>query len=812
MWLFWRARNRFSLDELRYLTDQLQKVQVVTEANKDFVIEALRSIAELVTYGDQHDPSFFEFFMEKQVMGEFARILRISRTPRVAFQLLQTMSIMIQNIKSENSIYYIFSNEHINYLVTYPFDFQNDEMLSYYISFVRAISVKLNRNTISLLVKTQNEEVVSFPLYVEAIRFAFHEETMVRTAVRALTLNVYHVGDETVNAFVSRLPLSEYFSETVRHFQKQCSNLDKLVTQLSSNPDSADSVSAILAAVEEIEDSLYYFSDVMSSGVPELGQLITDNVLKLLVFPLLLPSLGSHACGKEMISTRTALYLLCCVLHIFKSKDLASTVAATLFYPPESFCRRTLGEALETEMPNGCCSYSVQYQVDMESSSQSLPDHTATSNGASKITLREMLLSYLTKGDDMQALGSLSLFATLLQTKELDESMLDGLGILPQRKQHKKLLLQALVGEDYGEEQLFSRRLTTCTDLDSSLQKLEEQYGIRYERTEYSVNPKLHRSQVLDSLVRLTCRSDASSEVRWLGVWLVRQLLPHAGEEFTSSHLSQLKEAHRECTNDILEEAKECWCDMLISVMKDVWRRCKRAVEAPTPPKDSKSILFPLTKKYCAKGELAMASGERMYEMVKIFVLQRQFIVFTLGENKSNQSPLSSPMHTEENASPFSDSNVPKPGSEMDLANGVPCRIAFEKGKERHFQFLAVSKGMQGWIILLEEIPLKPQFGTVRVMAPLAGCNPKIDQQHPKWLHMRIRPSSLPFFDPAKFEIFTKSEKSKVLVDGRWTLAFSSQEMCKTAESMVTREINLQQREVELQLNKLLENEFACSL
>lgn len=77
---------------------------------------------------------------------------------------------------------------------------------------------------------------------------------------------------------------------------------------------------------------------------------------------------------------------------------------------------------------------------------------------------------------------------------------------------------------------------------------------------------------------------------------------------------------------------------------------------------------------------------------------------------------------------------------------------------------------------------------------------------------MRIRPSSLPFFDPAKFERFTKSEKSKVLVDGRWTLAFSSQEMCKTAEAMVTREINLQQREVELQLNKLLENEFACSL
>jgi hypothetical protein len=70
----------------------------------------------------------------------------------------------------------------------------------------------------------------------------------------------------------------------------------------------------------------------------------------------------------------------------------------------------------------------------------------------------------------------------------------------------------------------------------------------------------------------------------------------------------------------------------------------------------------------------------------------------------------------------------------------------------------------------------------------------------------------LPFFDPAKFEAFTRRESSKVLVDGRWTLAFNSQELCNAAESMVARVMNLQQREVELQLNKLLENEFACSL
>ena len=84
------------------------------------------------------------------------------------------------------------------------------------------------------------------------------------------------------------------------------------------------------------------------------------------------------------------------------------------------------------------------------------------------------MLSYITGGDAFEALGSLCLFATLLQTKgflsilspdychycgfpqkniiqvhagftELDESMLDALGILPQRKQHKKLLLVSTV-------------------------------------------------------------------------------------------------------------------------------------------------------------------------------------------------------------------------------------------------------------------------------------------------------------------------------------------------------------------------------
>ncbi|XP_013596646.1 PREDICTED: protein CLEC16A homolog [Brassica oleracea var. oleracea] len=81
---------------IEHLTDQLRKIQIVNDTNK--------------------------VFLEKQVMGEFVRILRVSKRVTVSVQLLQTMSIMIQNLKSEQAIYYLFSNEYVNYLLSSPSD------------------------------------------------------------------------------------------------------------------------------------------------------------------------------------------------------------------------------------------------------------------------------------------------------------------------------------------------------------------------------------------------------------------------------------------------------------------------------------------------------------------------------------------------------------------------------------------------------------------------------------------------------------------------------------------------------------------
>ena len=78
---FWQSvfggRNevKYTVATLSQLYAQLSKVTTVTERNRDMVVESLRTVAELLIWGDKHDPAFFEFFLEQNVLATFWRLL-----------------------------------------------------------------------------------------------------------------------------------------------------------------------------------------------------------------------------------------------------------------------------------------------------------------------------------------------------------------------------------------------------------------------------------------------------------------------------------------------------------------------------------------------------------------------------------------------------------------------------------------------------------------------------------------------------------------------------------------------------------------
>lgn len=64
-----------------------------------------------------------------------------------------------------------------------------------------------------------------------------------------------------------------------------------MVTEYCDRNPGPDSTSTVVDAVDEIEDNLYYLNDVVSAGIPDVGRIITDSILMVLIFPILLPSM-----------------------------------------------------------------------------------------------------------------------------------------------------------------------------------------------------------------------------------------------------------------------------------------------------------------------------------------------------------------------------------------------------------------------------------------------------------------------------------------------------------------------------------------
>ena len=112
------------------------------------------------------------FFLEKNMLSFFLRIMKQKCGSFVCVQLLQTLNILFENIRNETSLCeahillmfgsiaiiirflkfsyldYLLSNNHVNCIIVHKFDFSDEEVMAYYISFLKTMSLKLNVHTI----------------------------------------------------------------------------------------------------------------------------------------------------------------------------------------------------------------------------------------------------------------------------------------------------------------------------------------------------------------------------------------------------------------------------------------------------------------------------------------------------------------------------------------------------------------------------------------------------------------------------------------------------------------------------------------
>ncbi|XP_036004158.1 protein CLEC16A isoform X6 [Fundulus heteroclitus] len=316
-----KPKNIHSLDHLKYMYHILTKNTTVTDHNRNLLVETIRSITEILIWGDQNDSSVFDFFLEKNMFVFFLNILRQKSGRYVCVQLLQTLNILFENISHETSLYYLLSNNHVNSIIVHKFDFSDEEIMAYYISFLKTLSLKLNNHTVHFF---YNEHTNDFALYTEAIKFFNHPESMVRIAVRTITLNVYKVDNQHMLHYIRDKTAVPYFSNLVWFIGSHVIELDKCV-QTDEEHKNRGKLSDLVA---EHLDHLHYLNDILIINCEFLNDVLTDHLLNRLFLPLYVYSLVSPETSEERkINPQVSLYLLSQVFLIIHYQPLVNALA-----------------------------------------------------------------------------------------------------------------------------------------------------------------------------------------------------------------------------------------------------------------------------------------------------------------------------------------------------------------------------------------------------------------------------------------------------------------------------------------------------
>lgn len=336
-------RVEFSLANFRHLHAQLLEFARLPPAE---IVELLRVLSEFLIYSDQHRgrdaaspsgatqdaqaaASFFDYFGEKNVLALLVELGASAPPVPVQIQLLQTLSILVQNIATRTSLYYILSNNYVNRLLECPFAVEDsDDVRDWYVTLLKALSLRLNEETVQFFFDSTTSR---FPLYARALRFGRCTDNMIKVAVKTLTLNVLRVPDDRVRTFILQYEDMNYFRDIVDNANdialKIQGHLNLWPTDSRDAAASAALIDKLEESIDEYIDHCYYLQDILDVNLPELcykvGELLYMLHVRALLAASILPDCNPPP---QRVSTRLALYLLTRLMGIFEHTPLLNAV------------------------------------------------------------------------------------------------------------------------------------------------------------------------------------------------------------------------------------------------------------------------------------------------------------------------------------------------------------------------------------------------------------------------------------------------------------------------------------------------------
>jgi hypothetical protein len=354
-----------------------------------------------------------------------------------------------------------------------------------------------------------------------------------------------------------------------------------------------------------------------------------------------------------------------------------------------------------------------------------------------------------------------------------------------------------------------------------------------------------------DALLRflLACsRVEGYADLQALSVaaWLLKELAEPADTTHTATEggvrtgalvneeqCSLLREAAAAATSGMRDLLGGAWGDALASLLCSQWGLASRVAQSPALGDEHAVAQILYSAADTARAAAVAADvmpdaaaptapcAERALLAVRRWIVLHSLCSLLCGEGALAAAP---PLAAPPDGYVCTPSELREGSAAPAMTlDGLPSRVAFERGKERNVLLSVAANGVTllspsdaadscftANVLLVEAAKGRggangaSTSGVVHAVAPAAGAQPYVDAAHRKWLHLRVRPSVATLLSCVALPPVAGAapwapgwapppplSAARRLQDGHWTLAFASEEVCQQALECVCEQTQL---------------------
>ena len=259
----------------------------------------------------------FDTFYNLGFMSEF---LKLSNHDNyiINLQLIKTLSFLLINIKNKTTLYFLCSNNLLNKIISKDYSKYDDEFLSYYVNFLKSLSLLLDDTFIQLFYM---EEYNSFPLVENILKYYNHKDSMIRNVVKNTIMTILRLKNKKIEEYFCKLPSILYFLKIIYHFKEICIQIKEQISNKNNKK--------ATYLFDDLYDEMIYIDDLLNLKIEKISFIIINYMFYFFIIPVLCQSICNE---NKKITKELALFLLIFLFINIKNETFKNCLFSILFF------------------------------------------------------------------------------------------------------------------------------------------------------------------------------------------------------------------------------------------------------------------------------------------------------------------------------------------------------------------------------------------------------------------------------------------------------------------------------------------------